>query len=54
MSCGRNVRNGIQGDVSFEVSSDYTFEIKGTFELSRGVEIKQGAQLQVIPSEINY
>ena len=34
--------------------SDYTFETKGTFELTKGVEIKLGAQLEVKPSEINY
>lgn len=54
VSCGKNVRNGTQGDVTFEANSDYTFETKGTFELSKGVEIKQGAKLTVIPSEINY
>lgn len=54
VKCGKNVRNGTQGNVTFEQNSDYTFEIKGTFELAKGVEIKQGAQLRVIPSEINY
>ena len=48
------MRNGTQGIVTFETDSDYTFESKGTFLLSEGVEIKQGAQLEVIPSEINY
>ena len=52
--CGKDVRNGTQGDVTFEQDSDYTFETKGTFELTKGVEIKLGAQLEVIPSEINY
>ena len=54
VSCGKDVRNGIQGDVIFEEDSNYTFEIKGTFTLTKGVEIKQGAQLSVLPSEINY
>lgn len=54
VSCGKDVRSGTQGDVTFETDSDYTFEIKGTFELTKGVEIKLGAQLEVIPSEINY
>lgn len=54
VACGKNVRNGTQGIVTFETDSDYTFESKGTFLLSEGVEIKQGAQLEVIPSEINY
>ena len=54
VSCGRDVRNGTQGDVTFEQGSDYTFETKGTFELTKGVEIELGAQLEVIPSEINY
>lgn len=52
--CGKDVRSGTQGDVTFEQDSDYTFETKGTFELTKGVEIKQGAQLTVIPSEISY
>lgn len=52
--CGQDVRNGTQGDVIFEQDSNYTFETKGTFELTKGVEIKLGAQLEVIPSKINY
>ena len=44
----------ILGDVTFEENSDYTFEIKGTFTLTNGVEIKQGAQLKVMPSKINF
>ena len=35
-------------------NSNYTFETKGTFRLTKGVKIKQGAQFKVIPSEINY
>ena len=54
VTCGRDVRSGTQGDVTFEQDSDYTFETKGTFELTKGVEIKLGAQLTVLPSEINY
>lgn len=54
VSCGKDVRNGTQGDVTFEQDADYTFEINGTFELTKGVEIKLGAQLEVLPSEINY
>ena len=50
----QDVRNGTQGDVTFEQDSNYTFETKGTFELTKGVEIKLGAQLEVIPSKINY
>ena len=38
----------------FEQDADYTFETKGTFELTKGVEIKLGARLEVKPSEINY
>lgn len=52
--CGKDVRNGTQGNVTFEQDSDYIFETKGTFELTKGVEIKLGAQLEVIPSEISY
>lgn len=52
--CGKDVRNGTQGEVTFEQDSNYTFETKGTFELTKGVEIKLGAQLEVKPSEINY
>ena len=54
VTCGTDVRTGTQGDVTFDQDSDYTFETKGTFELTKGVEIKLGAQLEVIPSEINY
>jgi hypothetical protein len=54
VSCGKDVRSGTQGDVTFEQDSNYTFETKGTFELTRGVEIELGAQLTVIPSEISY
>ena len=54
VTCGKDVRNGTQGDVTFEQDSNYTFETKGTFELTKGVKIKLGAQLKVIPSEINY
>ena len=54
VACGTDVRAGTQGNVTFDQNSDYTFETKGTFELTKGVEIKLGAQLKVIPSEINY
>lgn len=54
VTCGRDVRNGTIGNVIFDNNSDYTFETKGTFKLTKGVTIKQGAQLKVIPSEINY
>lgn len=54
VACGKDVRDGTQGNVTFEQDSDYTFETRGTFELTKGVEIKLGAQLKVIPSEINY
>lgn len=54
VTCGTDVRAGTQGNVTFDQDSDYTFETKGTFELTKGVEIKLGAQLKVIPSEINY
>ena len=54
VTCGKDVRAGTQGDVTFEEDSDYTFEIKGTFKLTKGVEIKQGAQLTIMSSEINY
>jgi hypothetical protein len=54
VACGSDVRYGVQGDVTFEADADYTFETKGTFTLTKGVEIKLGAQLEVIPSEINY
>ena len=54
VTCGSDVRNGTQGNVTFEQDSDFTFETKGTFTLTKDVEIKLGAQLKVIPSEINY
>lgn len=54
VTCGKDVRDGAQGNVIFDNISDYTFETKGTFKLTKGVKIKQGAKLAVIPSEINY
>lgn len=54
VACGRDVRGGNQGNVIFDGNSDYTFETNGTFKLTKGVKIEQGAQLKVIPSEINY
>ncbi len=54
VTCGKNVRSGTQGVVTFEADSNYTFETTGSFILKEGVEIKQGAQLEVITSEINY
>ena len=54
VSCEKDVRSGTQGNVTFEQDSDYTFETKGTFELTKGVEIKLGAELTVVPSEISY
>lgn len=54
VACGKDVREGNQGNVIFDENSNYTFETKGTFRLTKGVKIKQGAQLKVIASEINY
>lgn len=54
VTCGKDVRNGTQGNVIFDNNSDYTFETKGTFRLARGVRVNIGAQLKVVPSEINY
>ena len=54
VTCGKDVREGSQGNVVFDEGSDYTFETKGTFKLTKGVTIRQGAQLKVIPSKINY
>lgn len=54
VTCGKDVRAGTQGNVIFDNNSDYTFETKGTLKLTKGVKIEQGAQLKVIPSEINY
>ena len=54
VTCGKDVRSGIQGNVTFDQDSDYTFETKGAFTLTKDVEIKMGAQLKVVPSEINY
>jgi hypothetical protein len=54
VACGKDVRNSNQGNVVFDEGSNYTFETKGTFKLTKGVKIKQGAQLKIIPSEINY
>lgn len=54
VACGKDVRGGTLGDVIFDGNSDYTFETKGTFRLTKGVRVNLGAQLKVIPSEINY
>lgn len=54
VTCGKDVRNDNQGNVFFDENSNYTFETKGKFKLTKGVKIKQGAQLKVTPSEINY
>ncbi|MBQ7527962.1 MAG: hypothetical protein IJT11_09630 [Bacteroidaceae bacterium] len=54
VACGRDVRGGNHGNVTFDGNSDYTFETNGTFKLTKGVKIEQGAQFKVIPSEINY
>lgn len=52
VSCGKDVRNGIQGNVTFSEGSDFTFETEETFKLTKGVAIKKGAKLKVTPSEI--
>ena len=54
VTCGKDVRNGNQGNVIFDEGSDYTFETNGKFKLTKGVKIKQGAKFKVTPSEINY
>lgn len=54
VTCGADARSGSHGIVTFEGNSDYTFEIRGTFKLTKGVKIKKGARLKVITSEINY
>ena len=54
VACGKDVRNDNQGNVIFDEGSNYTFETKGKFKITKSVKIKQGAQLKVTPSEINY
>lgn len=54
VTCGKNVRNGTQGDVNFDENADYTFETKGTFRLEKGTKVNLGAKLKVISSEINF
>ena len=54
VTCGKDVREGNQGNVIFNENSNYTFETKGPFRLTKGVKIKQGAQLKVMPSGIKY
>ncbi len=54
ITCGKDIRNGSQGNVIFDENSDYIFETKGFFKLTKGVKIKQCAQLKVIPYIINY
>ena len=54
VTCGKDIRKENQGDVIFDENSDYIFETKGTFKLTKGVKIKEGAHLKVISSKINY
>ena len=54
VSCGKDVRSGTQGNVTFSQGSDYTFETKGTFKLTKGVNIEKGAKMKVVPSDIDY
>ena len=38
----------------FKNSSDYTFEKKGTFTMTKGVVVEKGAKLKVLNSNIDY
>ena len=33
---------------------DITFETSGTFRIGKGVTIKKGARVKIMPSKINY
>jgi hypothetical protein len=53
--CSQNGNEYLVYDFSLSVGDTFeTFETKGTFTLTKDVEIKLGAQLKVIPSDINY
>ena len=43
-----------QSTVVFKNGSDYTFEKKGTFTITKGVVVEKGAKLKVINSTANY
>ena len=47
--CERNDVN-----VVFETDADYTFETSGTFRIGKGVTIKKGARVKILPSKISY
>lgn len=47
--CERNDVN-----VVFETDADYTFETSGTFRIGKGVTIKEGARVKILPSKISY
>ena len=43
-----------EGGVTFTNGSDYTFETKGTFKMTKNVVIEHGARLCIKPSNINF
>ena len=55
--CGSNIlptSEDWQSTVVFKNGSDYTFEKKGTFTMTKGVVVEKGATLKIINSTINY
>ena len=55
--CGSNIlptSETWQSTVIFKSGSDYTFEKKGTFTITKGVVVEKGAKLKVINSTANY
>ena len=40
--------------IFFKNGSDYTFEKKGTFTMTKGVVVEKGAKLKVLNSNIDY
>ena len=55
--CGSNIlptSEDWQSTVVFKNGSDYTFEKKGTFIMTKGVVVEKGATLKIINSTVNY
>jgi hypothetical protein len=54
MTCGKNVRTGDEGNVTFEQGSTTEIEKSGKLVLGPGTVIKAGATLRVKQSNINF
>lgn len=55
--CGSNIIPTLedwQTTVVFKAGSDYTFEKRGTFTITKGVVVEKGAKLKIINSPVQY